>query len=242
LRNPNIFWLKVVDTIDRVLLLWRGAPEVQLRLLKEVRNVVDDIVTRGLSNNIIDAVHYDNGPAACWGTTKIDGFLVLAVSLQISTYVNAHINEVRGSDRVEKLSALLRDALTDFTLDYGAFKLPSLSPSPTIDIVETLLQHGAILTESTWQTVLRDSAEQSDLLIFLLNNGADPFHVGLNSREVGVEVAKLAETKREEDKRKNSGSKRRVGRTALEASKPLDHKGQSRCSRALSRAFKKVQS
>jgi len=106
-RQAENFWAEVLRCIQ--IIDPRGNnphQQLTLRLLEEVKDTVDEIVTRGVSS-------YDSGSVPVnWGhcstvlagTTKIRSFLHLAVKLQIMQYVDKHVYDVQEPDRVNKLS------------------------------------------------------------------------------------------------------------------------------------------
>jgi hypothetical protein len=228
MRKPRMFWHEVISCIWMIL---NYAPrDAQLRLLEEVGDVVDEIVSRSAPNHA--RVSYDHCPSELCRMSKLESFLHLAVKLQIWIYVNVHVSDVQGEDRVQKLSLFLRTAVTDFAWEYGDFK----STEPNLFIVTRLLELGATLDGLTWHHVLGNTTHKTGLLILLLSYGADPFDIRLMVGEgaFATEVIELAKAKREEATRNGRGPNITEPISVIE-SEPIEGKRQSKWSRLRSR-------
>ncbi|KAE9378243.1 hypothetical protein N431DRAFT_452364 [Stipitochalara longipes BDJ] len=237
MRDAKNFWEEVVGCIQTIAYYGpdKKPQETSLRILEEVKNTVDQIVTRGVSNydsgNV--PVNYGHCSTVIGGTTTIRSFLHLTVKLQIYPYVNVHVDDVQGPDRAKKLSLLLQVALTDYAFTtYGR-----VFNSPSLPIIETLLKYGATFDgHDVWTQVIKTSPHNTDLSLLLLRYGADPFvpQLGDNSRLLFAdEVRELAKAKREEAI-KNGRAPRRMEKT-LGSSKILEVKAPSAWSRLRSR-------
>lgn len=136
----------IINNVDDI------SKQPTLRLLEEVKDTVDEIVTRVVSNYGSENVplHYGNCSIVLSGTTKIRSFLHLAVKLQITAYVSIHVNDVQEPNRVNTLSHLLPAALIEYRCKFKKVKF-AVFTHPSLPIVEILLQHGATLEGSdTW--------------------------------------------------------------------------------------------
>jgi hypothetical protein len=238
-RRIDGFWPEVFNCISITLTSWSTFSELKLRLLKEIRNVVDEIMNRNLRTQDFGATNYEmiryaTCPASPNGKARIDSFLQLMIQFQDLTYINSHINELQGRNRVAKLSLLLRFAVTEYAWEYGGF----LFTEPSIPIVETLLQHGATFDDDLWNGLLKDNTRNSELFILLLNYGANPYACGLDPAHINLKVIELARIKRKEDARKRGASRSNMKGAMLETTKAIDDTTPSRWSRSLSKVFK----
>ncbi|KUJ14272.1 uncharacterized protein LY89DRAFT_133939 [Mollisia scopiformis] len=238
MRDLREFWIAVIHCIWLILRHGPHATEVKLRLLEEVNDIVDEIITRAASNNnsTMAPALYSNCPSTLSGETNIRSFLHIAVRLQIDFYVNVHVSDLQKPDRIQELSFLLRIALTDYECNCDGFEITA----PSFSIVEYLLQHGATLDgTNAWHYILGNIPHRSDLLMLLLRYGTDPFDIRLRSggKALETEVLKLAKTKRDEAMRKGSRLGGREKSAMPEASEPLEDKARSRWSRPISKAF-----
>jgi hypothetical protein len=210
MHTPATFWSRAISSIRLIVSYGPQVPGSQVRLLDEIGGAVEGIMAAQPVG--YDPVTYGECPLS--GMTKIRSFLHLAVKLQLTTYVDARVGDLKGPNRIEELSFLLRMAVTDYSCDYDEVRLQN----PSLGIVETLLQHGATLNGNTsWNHVLQDSQERPDLLMLLLRYGADPFAPRLCApRNIyfSKDLEALAKVKREEAMRKGGG--RRSTEKAIE--------------------------
>lgn len=127
-------------------------------------------------------------------------------------------------------------AITDYGyiyIEYG--KTGSKCQEPSMDIVETLLQHGATLDgdplwHHLWRHVLENNQRRPDSLMLLLRYGADPFATQLctpKSIAFNMGVWALAKAKREEARRNGSERRSMEKVIAVENTAPAEDKMES---------------